>query len=282
MTKDIGVGHAVGRLAHCLGIPYVQPLWKYAITNLVVDFKLGEGLTRWNEWEDLNGIFRNAVERGYRSSEGDTLPHPDVPEETRVPRPTREEQAPAERYLEHRDAGNIPPDDASRNDESSIWMPDIWKYVNLPSLEGGASRAAVYKGEHIDDVNGLQDLKILGESIGDPPNQLEPGEQSSRGDDIAKEGSGIGTLRYASPLNEVQVHGAINGRCPSHPRRGDTSPIRPPRQLLPNGNSTKRDLDRLDVYKGVQVLQRVQPSDQQGNDQLKRGKTLYEYSWTGI
>ena len=288
-TKDIGVGYAVGKLAQCLGIPYRHPIWEYAITNMVVDFKFGV-LNRWNEWEDLSEIFRNAVEKGYRSSEGVTMPHPEMSEETRVVRPTRGEQTPTGGHLGHRDTGEIPPVDASRKEEISIreFMPDIWTYANTPNFESGPSREVAPKQEYIDDVNALQNLKFLEESYRSPPNQLGPdehsisGKRSSRRDDIANESSGIGASRYAISLKEVQVHDGINGRYAVRPRMVDTLPIRLPRQLLPNENSSLRDLGRLDCHEGVQILQTVLPSDQQGNDQTKRGKMVYEYSWTGM
>ena len=269
---------------HCLGIPYVSPTWEYAVTQLVVDFHFGEGLNRWNEWNDLNEIFRNAVKQGYRSSEGDTVSHPEVSEETTVAKPIRGEQDSAGGHLEHRDAGEIPLNDASRDEEISIrnLMPDIWCYLNIPSLESGASREIAPKQEYINDVNALQRLKIVEESCRSPPNQLGPGEQSSRRDDIAKESSGIGALRYAISLKEVQVHDGINERYAVRPRMVDTLPIRLPRQLLPNENSSAQNLGRSDCHEGVQVLQTVLPSDQQGNDQTKRGKMVYEYSWTGM
>lgn len=262
----------------------MEPIWTYTITNLVVDFKFGEGLNRWSEWDDLNEIFRNAVKQGYRSSEGDTLPAPEVPEKTRVTRRIREEQASTRGYPEHRDASEILHDGTRSDDEISIraWMPDIWKYANTRNSEGGASREAVPKEEHFNDVNALRDLKILDNSNGGPPNQLAPGERSSRRDNVAKEGSGIDTLKYASPLSELQVHDGINGRYAVLPRRFDTLPIRLPRQLPPNGNSSIRDVGRLDCHEDVQVLQTVLPIDQQGNDQMERGKTVYKYSWTGM
>ena len=266
----------------------MQPLWEYAITNLVVDFKCGEGLNRQNKWQDLNEIFRNAVEKGYRSSEGFTMPHPEVSEETRVVRPTRGEQTPAGGHLDHRDTGEIPPDDASREEVISIeqLMPDIWKYADIPNFESGAKVAP--KQEYINGVNTLQNLKMLEESYRSPPNQLGPdehsisGERSSRRDDIAKESSGIVALRYPISLKEVQFHEGINGRYAVRPGMVDTLPIRLPRQLLPNENSSVRDLGRSNCHEGVQVLQTVLPSDQRGNDQIKRGKMLYEYSWTGM
>lgn len=284
------MGYAVGKLAQCLGIPYLQPIWEVAITSLVVDFRLGEGLSRRNEWRDINEIFRNAVEKGYRSSEGNTLPHPEVLEEASVARPTREEQASAGGYLEHRDAGEIKPDDVSRDEGNFIreWMPDIWTYVNIPNFENCAAREVLPREECIDDVNALQNLKILEESYRSPPNQLGPDEhsisceRSSRRDDIAKGSSGIVALRYPISLKEVQVHEGINGRYAVGPGTVDTLPIRLPRQLLPNENSSVRDLGRSDCHEGVQVLQTVLPSDQWGNDQTKRGKMVYEYSWTGM
>ena len=268
----------------------MQSIWEQATTNLVVDFKFGEGLNRWNKWEDLNQIFRNAVEQGYRNSEGHTMPYPEVLEETRVVRSIRGEQAHAGGHLEHRDASEIPPDDASREGKISIreLMPDIWKYTDIPNFESGASREVAPKQEYYDDVNALQNLKILEESQRSPPNQLGPDEhsisdeRSSRRDDIAKESSGIGALRYPISLKEVQVHDGINGRYAVCPRMVDTLPIRLPGQLLPSGNSSVRDLRRSDCHEGVQVLQTVLPSDQQGNDQTKRGKMVYEYSWTGM
>ncbi|KAK0516206.1 hypothetical protein JMJ35_000809 [Cladonia borealis] len=283
LPLSYGVGYAVGKFAQCLGIPHVQPIWEYVVTNWVVDFRFGEGLTRWNEWEDLNDIFRNAVEQGYRSSEGNTLTHPEVPEETRAARRIREDQALAGGYPEHRDAGEIPEDDTSSADEVPIreWMPDIWKYINMQSLESGASREVVPKEECIDDVNALRDLKILDNSDRGPPNQLAPGERSTRQDGIVREGFGIDPVRNPSPLNELRVHNGINGRYAVRPVRVVTLHIRPPRQLLRNKNSSTRDLGRLDYHEGVQVLQRVPPSDHQGNDQTKR-REMYEFSWTGM
>ena len=283
-TKNIGVGYAVGKFAKWLGIPYVQPIWEYAIINLVVDFKLGKGLNRRNEWEDLNEIFRNAVEQGYRSAKGDTLTHPEVSEGTGVARHIGEEKASAGQYLEHRDAGEMPHDDTSTYDEIHVreWMPDIWDYASIRNFEGGASREVVPKEEYIDDVNALRDLKILDNSGRGPPNQLADGERSSRQDKIAKEGPVHCAVRYASPLNELQFHDGINGRYTGRPRRVDTLHIRPPRQLFPNGTSTIRDLGRFDCHEDVQVLQTVLPSDQQGKDHTKGGMTLYEYSWTGM
>ena len=261
----------------------MQPIWGYAVTNLVVDFKFGEGLSRWNEWDDLSEIFRNAVEQGYRSSEGNTLTHPEVPEETRAARRIREDQALAGGYLEHRDAGEIPQDDTSSDYEIPIraWMPDIWKYADMQNLEGGASREVVPKEECIDDVNALRDLKILDNSDRGPPDQLAPGERSTRQDGIVREGFGIDPVRNLSPLNELRVHEGVNGRYAVRPRRVVTLHIRPPRQLLRNKNSSTRDLGRLDYHEGVQVLQRVPPSDHQGNDQTKR-REMYEFSWTGM
>ena len=261
----------------------MQPIWEYAVTNLVVDFKFGEGLNRWNEWDDLSEIFRNAVEQGYRSPEGNTLTHPEVPEETKAARRIREDQAPAGGYPEHRDAGDLPQDDTSSDDEIPIreWMPDIWKYANMRNLEGGPSREIVPKEECVDDVNALRHLKILDNSDRVPPNQLAPGERSTRHDGIVKEGFGIDPVRNPSPLNELRVHNGITGRYAVRPRRADTLHIRPPRQLLPNKKSPIRDLGRLDYHDGVQVLQTVPPSDHQGNDQTKRRET-YEFSWTGM
>ena len=248
---------------------------------MVVDFRFGQGLNRWNEWADLNEIFRNAVEQGYRSSKGDTLPHPELPEGNRVARCVRGEQASAGGCLEHGDAGEIHHKDISGNDEIPI-RPDIWKYANVRDHEGGASREVVPKEEYNNDVNALRDLEILENFNSGPPNQLAPGERLNRRDGIAKEGSGIGALTYASPLNELQVHDGINRRYAVRPRRVDTLPMRGPRQLLPNGNSSIRNLGRLDRHEDVQVLQTVLPSDQQGTDQTERGKTVYKYSWTGM
>ena len=277
------MGYAVGKLARCLGIPHLQQMWEYAITQMVVDFNFGQGLTRWNEWEDLNELFRNAVEKGYRSSAGDTLMPTQAPEGTRVVGRITEEQGSAGGYLEHRDPGEIHHDDTSSENEIPIrqWMPDIWKYTNVRNFEGGASRETAPKEECIDNVNALRDLRILDNSDRGLPN-FAPGERLSRRGGIAKEGSGVGALKYVSPLNELQVHDAMNGRYAVRPRRVDTLPMRGPRQLLPNENSSMRDLGRLDRHEDMQVLQTVLPSDQQGNDQTERGKTVYKYSWTGM
>ena len=277
------MGYAVGRLAHCLGIPHVKMIWEYAIINMAVDFKLGEGLTRWNEWEDLNDIFRNAVERGYRSSEGDTLPHPEVGEETKAAGRVREDQIPAGGYPEHRDTGEIPHDDTSSDDEIHIrqLMPDIWKYANMRHLEGGPSREIVPKEECVDDVNALRHLEFLDSSDRVPLDQLAPGERSTRQVGIVKEGFGIDTIRNPSPLNELRVHNEINERYAVRPRRVDTLHIRPPRQLLPNKKSSIRDLGTLNYGEDVQGLQTIPPSDHQRNDQMKT-REMYEFSWTGI
>ena len=277
------MGYAVGKLARCLGIPHLKLIWEYAIIQLVVDFSF-EGLNRWNEWDDLNEIFRNAVEKGYRSPAGDTLMPTEAPEGTRAVRRITEEQDSAGGYLEHRDPGEIHHDDTSSYNETPIreFMPDIWKYANVRNSEGGASREVAPKEECIDDVNALRDLRILDNTDRGLPNQLAPGERLSRRDVIAKEGSGIGASKYASSLNELQVHDGINGRYAIRPRRVDTLPMRGLRQLLPNGSSSSRDLGRLDRHEDVQVLQIILPSDQQGNDQTERGKTVYKYSWTGM
>ena len=253
-------------------------MWQYAVTNLVVDFKFGEGLNRWNGWDDLSEIFRNAVEQGYRSPEGSTLTHPEVPEETKAARRVRQDQAPAGGYPEHRDTGEIPHDDTSSDDEIPIrqLMPDIWNY-----LEGGPSREIVPKEECVDDVNALRHLKILDNSDGVPLDQLAPGERSTRQVGIVKEGFGIDTVRNPSPLNELRVHNGINGRYAVRPRRVDTLHIRPPRQLLPNKKSSIRDLGTLNYHEDVKGLETIPPSDHQRNDQMKT-REMYEFSWTGI
>ena len=261
----------------------MHPVWEYAITNLVVDFKFGEGLNRWNEWHDLNEIFRNAVEQGYRSPEGNTLTHPEVPEETRVARRIKEDQASAGGYPEHRDAGEIPQDDASSDEENPIreFMDEIWSYADMRHLEGGVLREVVTKEECIDDVNVLQDRNTLDNSARYPPYQVAPGERPTREDGTIKEGPGIDPVRNPSPLNEVRNNDEINGRYAVRPRRVITLHIRPPRQLLPNKNSSTRDLGRLDYHEGVQGLQNVPPSDHQRNDQMKT-REMYEFSWTGM
>ena len=274
------MGYAVGRLAHCLGIPYVQRIWRYAITNLVVDFKFGEGLTRWNEWEDLNEIFRNAVEQGYRSPEGKTLTHPAVPEEARTARRIREDQGSTGGYPEHQDAGEIPHHDTSSDDEVPVrnLMPDIWKYL---SLDGSALREVVPKEECTDNVNGLRELKILDNSDRGLLYQAAPGERSIRRNVMVKEGSGIDPVRTPSPLNELRAHNGVNGQHAVRHSRVVTLHIRPPRQLLPSRISSARDLKKLDYHEGVQVLQKVPPSNHQWNDRTKR-REIYEFSWTGM
>ena len=225
------MGHAVGKFVQCLGIPYVKPFWEYAVFQLVIDFKFGKGVNRRNKWEDLNEIFRNAVEQGYRSREVDTLTDPEMPESIMVGRRIREEQASNGGRLEHTGAGEIPNDDSSTDDEISIreWIPGIYEYVNTRDPAGDVSREVVHKEESIDDVDALRNLKLLDNSGG-----------------------------------------------------VDTLPIRPPRQLLPNGESSIRDLGRLDCHESVQVSPIVPPSDQQGNDRRKRGETVYKFSWTGM
>lgn len=234
------------------------------MTNLVVDFRFG-GLNRRNEWGDLNGIFRDAVTQGYQSQERITPTDSGVTEGTRVSRLLREGEASDAGHLEHRGAGEIPNDDSRTDNETSIveWMPDIWKYVDIRPVHG---------------VNTLRDLKILDNSDSGLPSQLRPGERSSRQDEVAHEGFSVGAVRYASPLNELQGYG-INGRYAVRPKRVDTLPIRPPRQLLVNGKSSIRDLGGSDCHKGVQL---VPPSDQQGTHQTKKGETSYKYSWTGM
>ena len=282
-TKNIGLGYAVGKFAQRLDIPHVQPIWEYVITNLVVDFKFGEGLNRWNEWDDLSEIFRNAVEQGYRSPEGTTLTHPEVPMETKAARRVREDQAPAGWYPEHRDTGEIPHDDTSSDDEIPIreWMHDLRKYASMRHLEGDPSKEIVPKEECVDDVNALRHLEILDNSDRVPPNQLAPGDQSTRHVRIVKEGFCNDTVRNPSPLNELRIHNGITGRYAVRPRRVVTLHIRPPRQLLPKQKSSIRDLGRLDYHDGVQVLQTVPPSDHHGNDQMKT-REMYEFSWTGM
>ncbi len=273
------MGHAVGKFAQCLGIPYTQHIWEYAILNLVIDFRFGEGLNRRNKWEDLNEVFRNAIERGYQSREADTLRDLRIPGRTRVGRRITEEQASTGGHPEHRGAREIPSDDPSTDEEISIreWMPGIWKYVNIPHCEGGALREVVSKKESINDVNALQGLKITDNADRGPPYRLAPGEQSSRQGEVAQAGSGC-----ASPLDAPRVYDVIDGRYAVRPGRGNTLPIRPPRQLLPNGKSPIRDHGRLDCHEIVQMLQTVPPGDQQGNDQTERVETVYKYSWTGM
>ena len=252
------MGYAVGRLAQTLGIPYVRPIWEYAVTNLIVDFKFGQGLNRRSKWEDLNEIFQNAVKQGYQSQERAALTGPEVTKGITVVRRIKEGQGSDSGRLEHRGAGKIPDDNLSADDdEISICerMPDIWQYVNTWDFGVSASREAVIQEEHLNNVNALRNLETLNISDGRPPHQLTPGERSSRQDIVQEESSGIGAVRYASPLNSFRVHHSINGQYAIRPKMVDSLHIPPPRQLP--------------------------PSDQQGNVQTKE-ETLYEYSWTGM
>ena len=252
------MGYAVGKLAQCLGIPYVQPIWEYTIINLVVDFRFGEGIDRRSKWDDLNGIFQNAVKQGYQSQERATPTEPEVTKGTTVARRIKEEQSSDSERLEHRGAGKIPNDDLSTDDEIPICerMPDIWKYADTRDFEVSASGGAVTQEGHLNNVNAFRDLEILDNPDGGRHNQLTPNDRSSRQDIVPEESSDIGAVRHASPLNKFQIHNTINGRYAIRPRMVDTSDIQPSRQLS--------------------------PSDQQGNDQTKRGGTLYKYSWTGM
>ena len=99
------MGYAVGKLAHCLGIPYAQPIWEYAVTNLIVDFKFGRGLNRWSEWDDLNEIFQNAVIQGYQQQERATLTKPEGAKGTTVVRSIKEDEASDSRRLGHENRG---------------------------------------------------------------------------------------------------------------------------------------------------------------------------------
>ena len=236
------MGYAVGKLAQCLGIPYVQPIWENAITGLVVDFKFGEGIHRRSRWEDLNEIFQNAVKQGYQSQKRATLTEPEV-------RRIKEEQASDFGCLEHGGA----------NDDGTPFcerMPDIWEYANGRDVEVRASEEAGTSEEHLDNFNALRNLQTLDMSDGRPPERRTPGEQCSRQDTVPEEGSSIGALRYVSPLNNLRVHNTIDGQYAIRSRIVDTLHMRPPRQLP--------------------------PSDQQGNGQTTRGQTFYEYSWTGM
>ena len=220
---------------------------------MVVDFKFGYGLNRRSEWQDLNETFQNAVKQGYQA----TLMQPETTKGSTVVRSIKEEQAPYSGHLEHRGAGKIPNDDLSmEDDETSICelMPDIWQYACPQDLEASASGEAVIQ-ECLNNVNAFRDFEILDNSDGGPHNRLTPGDQSNGQDIVQEESSGIGAVRCASPLNNFRVHNTINGQYAIRSRMVDTLHIHPSRQLP--------------------------PSDQQGNEQTKRGET-YDYSWTGM
>lgn len=241
------MGYAVGKLAQCLGIPFVKPLWEYAITDLVADFKFGHGLNRRSEWQDLNEIFQNAVIQGYQA----TLMQPDLTKETTVVRSIKEEQASDSGHPDNRGGGTIANDDLSmEDDEICELMTDIWKYACPRDVEASASGEAVSQEECLNNVNTFRDLEILDSSDGCPLNQATPG------DPVPEESSGIDAVRYTSAFNEFRVHNAFNGRYAMRPKMVDTLHIQPSRQLP--------------------------PSDKQGNDQTKMGETLYEHSWTGM
>ena len=162
------MGYAVGRLAQCLGIPYVQLIWEYVIVNLVVDFKFGEGLHRRSRWDDLNEIFQNAVKQGY----------------TTGVRCIKEEQASDSGRPEYRGAGNIPNDDLSTDDdEISIceMMPDIWKYAAPRDLEVSAVREAspLNNVRVHNSINGQYAIrpKMVDTLNIRPPRQLPPSDQ---------------------------------------------------------------------------------------------------------
>lgn len=227
------------------------------MTNLVIDFRLGRGLNRWSEWDDLNEIFQNAVKQGYQQQERATLTELEVTKGATVVRRIKEEEASDSGRLEHEGAGKIPYDDRSTDDdEISICerMPDIWMYASTRGFEVSSPGEAVIREEYTNNVNAFQDLAIPDNSGRGPTNQLTPDELSSRHDILPEESSGIGAVRYASPLNTFRVQNAINGQFAIRPRMVDTLHIQPPRQLP--------------------------PSYQQRNGHTNRGE--YKYSWTGM
>ena len=223
------------------------------MTNLVIDFKFGQGLNRRSKWQDLNEIFQDAVKQGYQSQERATLTGPEVTKGITVVRRIKEEQASNSGRLEHRCADKIPDDNLSADDDE---ISICEKYANTWDFGVSASGEAVIQEECLNNVNALRNLETLNISDGRPPHQLTPGERSSRQDIVQEESSGIGAVRYASPLNSFRVHNTIHGQYATRPKLVDPLHIQPPRQLP--------------------------PSDQQGNGQTKRRETLYEYSWTGM
>ena len=229
-----------------LGIPFVQPIWGYSVTNLVVDFKFGQGLNRRSEWEELNDIFQNAVKQSYQR---------EATTQNTIVRHIKEEQASDSGRLEPRVVGKTPNDGFSTDDDISIleMMPDIWKYACPRDVEVSASGEAVFQEGYLNNVNAFRDLQILDNSDGGLSNQLTP---SNSQDIVPDESSGNDAVRYASPLNQFRVHNTINGRYAIRPRMGDTLHMQPSRQLP--------------------------PSEQQQSDPTTSGKTLYEYSWTGM
>lgn len=203
------MGYAVGKLAQCLGIPYVQPVWEFTITNLVVDFKFGKGLHRRSRWDDLNEIFQNAVKKGYQSQESTTLAEPEVAKGTTVARRIKEEASDSGR-LEHSGSGRTPNDELSTDDDEisiSEMMPDIWRYVDTRDLEVNAS-------------GGL----------------------------VTEKDSGIGMVRESIPLNSFRVHNSINEQYPIRSKTVDTLHVRPPRQLPPSDQQENGQTKREEMY----------------------------------
>ena len=150
----------------------MQPIWEYAITNLVIDFKFGDGLHRRTQWDDLNEIFQNAVKQGY----------------TTGVRSIKEEQASDSGRPEYRGAGNIPDDDLSTDDdEISIceMMPDIWRYADTRDLEVSVVREASPLN-HFRVHNSINGQYAIRPKMVDtlhirPPSQLPPSDQQENG-----------------------------------------------------------------------------------------------------
>ena len=227
------------------------------MTNLVVDFKFGRGLNRWSEWDDLNEIFQNAVTQSYQQQGRATLTEPEGTKGTTIVRSIKEEETSDSGRLGHEGAGKIPYDDRSTDDdEISICerMPDIWKYANTRDPEVSTPGEEVIREESPNNAHPFHNLAIPDNSGLGPSNQLMPGERSTRDDILPEESSGIGAVRYASPLNTFRVQKAVNGQFALRPRMVDTLHIQPPGQLP--------------------------PSYQQRNGHAKRGE--YKYSWTGM
>ena len=221
-----------------------------------MDFKFGRGLNRWSEWDDLNEIFQNAVKQGYQQQERATLTEPEGAKGTTVARSIKEEASDSGR-LGREGTGKIPYDDRSTDDDEIAVcerMPDIWQYANTRDSEVSPRGEAVIREDYPNNAHAFQDLAILDNSGLSPTNQLTPDERSTRDDILPEESSGIGAARYASPLNTLRVHNAMNGQFALRPRMVDTLHIQPPGQLP--------------------------PSDQQRNGHANRGE--YKYAWTGM
>ena len=231
----------------CLGIPYAQPIWGFTVTNLIVDFKFGRGLNRWSEWDDLNEIFQNAVIQGYQQQERATLTKPEGAKGTTIVRSIKEDEASDSRRLGHEGTGKIPYDDRSTDDDEipiCERMPDIWQYANTRDSEVSPPGEAVIREDYPNNAHAFQDLAILENSGLGPTNQLTPDERSTTDDILPEESSGIGAVRFASPLNTFRVHNAINGQFALRPRMVDTLHIQPPGQLPPSYQQRERHANR--------------------------------------